>query len=63
MTPHSASIARGMLTQADVIAEFNITRQTLYRWRKSREIIAYRFKRSIRFKRTDIEKFMEAAKQ
>lgn len=63
MTPHAAATARGLLTAEQAGQLCGLTKRVILRMVKRRQIQCYRFNgRVLRFKHSDVEKFIERAR-
>jgi excisionase family DNA binding protein len=61
MTPHAAATARGLLTAEQVGAKIGLSGWTVRKLARLKKIQAYRFGyRTIRFKHSDVETFIES---
>ena len=50
-----------LMTAAEVMALFRVTRQTLYRWRQADKLAAVRVGRLVRYRRSDVEALLSPA--
>lgn len=63
MTKHAAATARGMLTGREVAARLAISQRQFERLVAGKRITAYRFgARTVRFKHSDVDAFIERSR-